>query len=41
MTSWIARVDSVAWLLVVSLSLVSARGPAAADAEQAWAALVA
>ena len=41
MTSWIARVDSVAWLLVVSLSLVSARGAAAADAEQAWAALVA
>jgi phosphohistidine phosphatase SixA len=41
MTSWIARVDSVAWLLVVSLSLVSARGAAAADAEQVWAALVA
>ena len=41
MTSWIARVDSVAWLLVVSLSLVSARGAAAVDAEQAWAALVA
>jgi len=41
MTSWIARVDSVAWLLVVSLLLVSARGAAAADAEQAWAALVA
>ena len=41
MTSWIACVDSVTWLLVVSLSLVSARGAAAADAEQAWAALVA
>ena len=39
MTSWIARVDSVTWLLVVSLSLVSARGAAATDAEQAWAAL--
>ena len=41
MTSRLARVDSVAWLLVVSLSLVSARRVAAADAEQAWAALVA
>ena len=41
MTSWIACVDSVTWLLVVSLSLVSARGAAAADAEQAWAALAA
>ncbi len=41
MTSWIARIGLVAWLIVVSLSLVSARGAAAADAEQAWAALVA
>ena len=41
MTSRIARVGLVAWLLVVSLSLVSARGAAAPDAEQAWAALVA
>ena len=41
MTSWIARVDSVTWLLVVSLSLVSAQGAAATDAEQAWAALAA
>ena len=41
MTNWIARVDSVTWLLVVSLSLVSARGAAATDAEQAWAALAA
>jgi broad specificity phosphatase PhoE len=41
MTIRIARVGLVAWLLVVSLSLVSARGAAAPDAEQAWAALVA